>query len=804
MSKKNKTAKAVRHHNLSVATATTAIATTIEPLAMLPSVAPALLAELIPDSTNTTEPVLAPESMQGVSPESETSDATNPGTEDEQHETQSDDLSSGSSVADAARSLISLAAEQSGIAVDEVARSMEAEQAAVDCAPSSYYAIWMELPLDQIDPNPYNRKESVETNLQELADSIARHGVQSEIKVRPKDGGRYEIVYGERRYRASLLAGRTTIPAKIESMTDEQAEVAAIIENMQRENYTPFEEGEIFCRQMERGLTVEGLCLLFGKSEAYVRTRINLTRLIPEVAQMLRSKAISLEIAKEFANYNKKIQKEVYEDHFKEIGGYNSWAGLPAKEVARRLHKRYLTRLDNYYFDKTDCMTCAHNTLNQVLFSLCGDCAGCKRPSCLQKKNVAYLTDRCVDLVTRDPHVHLAATGNSEVKVIERLTEQGHEVERLDRPTWNFQKGPQKPTPPQPEEYADADDLAIAQEEYQKEMEQYEAVCAEWERQVSEGRKIRYAIIGDTEVAIRYEQVRIQTGAEDGSMQTVEPAEPAMKLLQKDRRNREICYEHIISDLQKLLLNTNEPFPTGNIKARERQLFSYVVLDSLRSEHQRLLGLSDFANDTERLKLAETLTSEQRTMLMRMAIFRYCVDLNAAYCEPDSVDAKIIQEFATMHYREQAQPIVERYEQIYDKRHHNLSIRIDKIREQAEIERVQAQFEKGVLFLMTDGTVLNIATGEVLDEQIVEIALGEKTIPELPLEEPLPCDEPEPVIPTVEPDPEPWQEPLDPMEFIPMDAEPWQRPAPARGGKTKTKGRGKRLALGSMPEKAAA
>lgn len=104
----------------------------------------------------------------------------------------------------------------------------------------------LNLDLEKIVPSKLNpRREIAEAPLAELTDSILRYGVQTPIKVRPIDNDRYEIVYGERRYRASLAAGKPCIPAYIQSMTDEEAEICAVTENMQRADFSPFEEAAI-------------------------------------------------------------------------------------------------------------------------------------------------------------------------------------------------------------------------------------------------------------------------------------------------------------------------------------------------------------------------------------------------------------------------------------------------------------------------------------------------------------------------------------------------------------------------------
>ena len=364
-------------------------------------------------------------------------------------------------------------------------KTVTAKKQNVNAAPATtsnalvpFRSVSMNIPLDKIDPSPFNRDRTIsEKELRDLADSIALHGVQTDIKVRPMENGRYEIVYGERRFRASLLAGKTTIPAKVEQMTDEQAETCLIIENLQRENYSAMEEGRIFRRKQEEGLSVAAICERFGKKEDYVRSRISLTTLIPEVAEMLDREDITLEMAKEFAKYDPDIQKEVYEEYFRSEGFW-SWRGIPAKDFAKRLYDKYMTKLDSYRFDKTECASCGHNTLNQVLFSDCGDCGACRNMACLQQKNVNYLVDKAVSLL-KDARLHLAVTGNSDRTVVQRLEAMGHEVVTLERGLWGYIDEPEMPKVPVPEDYESEDDLRGAQDDYEEELKEFKETCSE-------------------------------------------------------------------------------------------------------------------------------------------------------------------------------------------------------------------------------------------------------------------------------------------------------------------------------------
>lgn len=174
--------------------------------------------------------------------------------------------------------------------------------------------------LADIQPSNYNpRKTFDEASLAELADSIRQQGVLQPIGVRPIDENRFEVVFGERRYRASLMAGLETVPAVIYEVSDEVAEEMAVTENLQRKDVTPIEEANAYQKLIESGRhDVHSLAVQFGKSEDYIRTRLKFTTLIPEIAALLETDEITISVASEICRYGEDIQSEVYDRHLKE------------------------------------------------------------------------------------------------------------------------------------------------------------------------------------------------------------------------------------------------------------------------------------------------------------------------------------------------------------------------------------------------------------------------------------------------------------------------------------------------------
>lgn len=158
----------------------------------------------------------------------------------------------------------------------------------------------IELDIEDVIPNVNQpRKQFNETALKELADSIKIHGVIQPIVVNRQEDGKYMIVAGERRWRASKLARRKSIPAIIENFTDKQVAEVSLIENLQREDLNPIEEARAIKKLMqEYGFTQETVADRIGKSRSVIANTLRLLNLYPEVIKMVENNELSVGHAK--------------------------------------------------------------------------------------------------------------------------------------------------------------------------------------------------------------------------------------------------------------------------------------------------------------------------------------------------------------------------------------------------------------------------------------------------------------------------------------------------------------------------
>jgi ParB/RepB/Spo0J family partition protein len=144
-----------------------------------------------------------------------------------------------------------------------------------------------EVPTNRILPNPAQPRLSYEEeSLVELADSIREHGVLQPILVRPV-GSQFELIAGERRWRASRMAQRESIPAIVVEFDDETALEVSIIENLQREDVSPLEEAAMFRKMTDLGYSLRQLAQKIGKDKGYVENRIRLAEAPPEIRELV-------------------------------------------------------------------------------------------------------------------------------------------------------------------------------------------------------------------------------------------------------------------------------------------------------------------------------------------------------------------------------------------------------------------------------------------------------------------------------------------------------------------------------------
>lgn len=237
-----------------------------------------------------------------------------------------------------------------------------------------------EIPLSKISESKTNpRRQFDETKLAELADNIRQYGVLQAILVRPiGEADSFEVVAGTRRYRASKLAGRETIPATVRELTDTQCLELQLIENLQRSDVHELDEAQGYAALMQlqpENYTVEIIAAKVGRSEAYVYARLRLLHLIPEARQAFYEAKLTVAHAFEIARLQPNDQQRALPECFPQ---HRSAAAIlkdkKAEAVTVRELRQWIEReihldLTNAPFDPQD----------ETLLPQAGACARCPK-----------------------------------------------------------------------------------------------------------------------------------------------------------------------------------------------------------------------------------------------------------------------------------------------------------------------------------------------------------------------------------------------------------------------------------------
>jgi len=166
--------------------------------------------------------------------------------------------------------------------------------------------------LSEIQKNPYQpRKDFSEEKIQELAQSIKENGLIQPIIVRQSPVIGYEILAGERRYRASIVAGLSEVPVIVKNLSDQDMMVHSIIENLQREDLNPVDEAKAYQSLIDKGFTHADIAEKMGKSRPYITNLVRLLNLSPSILKEVESGRLSQAHARLLINLSKKDQKNL-------------------------------------------------------------------------------------------------------------------------------------------------------------------------------------------------------------------------------------------------------------------------------------------------------------------------------------------------------------------------------------------------------------------------------------------------------------------------------------------------------------
>ncbi len=569
----------------------------------------------------------------------------------------------------------------------------EAPQQATFKTPLATATAETDLDITTVHPSADNhRKTFNDASLQELAESIREVGVLQAIAVRPHTAGGYEIIYGERRYRASLLAGAKTIKATIyNNITDDEAEDMSLSENLQREQVRPTEEAKAFKRLLEKGrYDMYSLVSRFGRSEKYIYTRLKLNELYQPIGELLDNETITISVAEEISTYEPTIQKDVYEKHLKEDNG-DDWTNYTLNLFKRHFEKCYTTDLEQYKFDKTECKACVHNAANYNLFAEHNGCGHCTNRKCLEAKNAAHVAKETEKLLKSDPKLVVARPyyGSRNDMALQKLDKKGHEIKELDYNV-SAREFPKAPEAPKKEQYTQPKEYEQAVQTFERRNEEYAQKVEELNRKKEEGRIKTYVKVGQTEPELCYVEINKKetTPVTIGTLQ------------ERDKRFNQLAIEKIVADTKKIVREND--YPESPFTQYEDGMIYFAMLTQLQRKHFSLFGIKDQPtplDEKQRMKIVAKLTDAQKTVIKRDFIIHYLCENGYG----DNNASKLLRDFANMHFPDQYGLAKATHEEEYQKRHERLEERIKEMKKaekktakEAEKQQTAEKTEKKV------------------------------------------------------------------------------------------------------------
>ena len=509
--------------------------------------------------------------------------------------------------------------------------------------------------LSKIVPSGYNPRKSFDKeSLKELTDSIKQKGVLQPIGVREKDC-KFEIVFGERRFRAAQMAGLKDMPVIIVDASDSEAEELAITENLQREEVNEIEEGRVYESMIKEGENIASLALKFGKSEKYIKLRLQLMQLIPAFRDLVQKGELRLNAAELISSYDRGAQEEIYEKQFKNRTWPNPMLKSSYEQFKKNLEVQMNMKIDAERMDTKNCASCPHNTRNKLLFADEQDCEYCTNKKCLQQKVMGFACERISELVKLIPDAKIGVSryASSPEEIVKALKAKG--LKCLDAPIDRTYDNNEASLPLQPVRAKNESDKDWNERtrRYEKERKQFEKFCQECAKSESEK---HISIVSADRIWLALKQKntkggKAQVGFKEG-------------LLSKDRRNAEIRDEKRrdkLVECLKVLKQTDAPF-----EEIEEALLDYCI--------QRHISYSrrDFTLKRQDGDMSKPLSQSERASLRRNFII-------TSMCEIG--DAKVVDLASQLYAPGDFAQIKKEFDDEYDKRHKRIEERI------AEYER---------------------------------------------------------------------------------------------------------------------
>lgn len=473
------------------------------------------------------------------------------------------------------------------------------------------------IPVSDITPSSLNPRKTFDQDaLCELADNIKENGLIQPITVRKLAKGddfKYEIVCGERRFRATQIAGMTEIQCIIKDLDDKQAFAAMIIENLQRKDVDPMEEAAAFHKLYTEGtMQVKEIAKILGKSSSYVVSRIQLNNVLPEYLPLLRNGNIYLNQLIEIAKLTKEQQEVLFRDCFTEA----SIARWPIKYITIDILHQWIDEHVMQYLDTADF------PLGDATFSCGKDCEGCPfntknkpesygdtaRPRCMDMKCFRQKSLENVFRIAKGLEIPIVYQGQGNEEIVKAATEYGLTLQDMTGRSYVI-----KPVEPDHASFSD-------EEVYEKRMDTYRHVKAIFDSNVADGNVQQvYEVCFDGKLSGEYKfAYTIPADAKDGDdiATSDRTKEQITKLKDSLLKIEEREHDELVERKRQALVESAYSVSNAVLTSEETRLFHAAMVKRLPQEFKKRIGL-EWSNTEDWYQKAAQVIEENRNAIKR-------------------------------------------------------------------------------------------------------------------------------------------------------------------------------------------
>lgn len=447
------------------------------------------------------------------------------------------------------------------------------------------------------DLNP--RKTFDQESLMELAQNIKEHGLVQPITIRKRPKGsdtKYEIVCGERRYRATVLNGEEEIQCIVKELDDKQAFAAMIIENLQRKDVDPIEEAAALGKLYDNGsMTIQEIAKTLGKSTSFVLGRIQLNNIIPEFIDLMRDGTLYLVHLLSICRLTTEQQKIFYEECFTpSMQARRATRIILMDELKNMIDEHVMKYLDMAKFNTEDasfscgrcCLDCPMNTKNQEAFKD-SKRDRCMDRTCFAQKNLEFVLRQAKDSGFTPIYI-----GEGNEAIIEASKAQG--IELIDA---NDRKYVFEPVMPDKAKFTD-------EEYYDKRMESYHRAKAVFDSNVDDGlieKVFEVCYDGKLSGEVKW-TFSVPKECEDKEA-VVSKREQITKVKESLFKLKEQEHDEIIEEKRKLLESSSYSSLNTYLSKTESMLLHAILLKRLSYDFKKSIGI-EWNNSEDAFKKA--------------------------------------------------------------------------------------------------------------------------------------------------------------------------------------------------------